>query len=145
MAFPPEGSGEPKVDIFNLWEGANLKLKIRTVGEGQKKFPNYDMSTFDNPAPLADNDEAIEAVWKQAYPLKPFIDPSNFKSYDDLKSRLDRVLGRKEGPPTARTQELRSEDVAKKPALVTAAGDADEEDDAELTERAKFFDQLNKD
>jgi hypothetical protein len=35
----------------------------------------------------------MEAVWKKCHSLKAFLDPSNFKSYDELKARLNKVLG----------------------------------------------------
>jgi hypothetical protein len=86
----PQFPGDVKMDAFNLWEGANFKLKVMK----KDNFPNYDKSEFDSPAPLFGGDEAkLEAVWKQAHSLKAFLDPSNFKSYDDLKKRLDKALG----------------------------------------------------
>ena len=39
-----------------------------------------------------DNDNQIEEVWKQQYPLAEFTAASNFKSYEELKTRLDTVL-----------------------------------------------------
>jgi hypothetical protein len=56
--------------------------------------PNYDKSEFAAPAPLFNGDDAqIEKVWKSAYSLKDFLKEENFKSYDELKAKLDRVLG----------------------------------------------------
>ena len=63
-------------------------MKIRKV-DG---FWNYDKSEFDSTKEIADNDEAIEGIWSKQYPLKPFLEESNFKSYDELKSKLDKVL-----------------------------------------------------
>lgn len=84
---PPDG--EAKVNPFDFWNGANFRLKIRTV-EG---YRNYDMSSFASPSPVASMDEETERVWSQEYPLQPFLDEQTFKSYDELKVRLDRVLG----------------------------------------------------
>jgi len=84
----PEFEDEKPVNPFDLWTGANFKLKIRNV-EG---YRNYDKSEFDTPAPLLDNDSELEKVWKSEYPLQEFVDPSQFKSYDDLKVKLYRVL-----------------------------------------------------
>jgi hypothetical protein len=73
---------------FDLWNGANLKLRIRQV-DG---YRNYDMSVFDAPSPLSGDDSKLEAIWKKQYSLKEFLDPKNFKSYDELKSKLNSVL-----------------------------------------------------
>ena len=84
----PQFEDEKPINPFDFWEGADFKLKIRKV-DG---FWNYDKSEFDVPKPIADNDEAIEGIWSKQYPLKPFLEESNFKSYDELKSKLDKVL-----------------------------------------------------
>ena len=84
----PQFEDEKPINPFDFWEGADFKLKIRKV-DG---FWNYDKSEFDSPKPIADNDESIEGIWTKQYPLKPFLEASNFKSYDELKSKLDKVL-----------------------------------------------------
>jgi hypothetical protein len=85
----PQFQDEEAVNPFDLWAGANFKLKIRNV-EG---YRNYDKSEFDKPAPLLKDDEELEAVWKQEHSLKEFLAPSNFKTYEELQARLNRVLG----------------------------------------------------
>ena len=85
----PEFEDESPVDVFNLWEGANFKLKIRKV-DG---FSNYDKSEFITPAPLFEDDAKLEETWNSQHPLEEFVNEKNFKSYDELKSRLDIVLG----------------------------------------------------
>ena len=87
-AMQPEFEDETPINPFDFWEGANFKLKIRKV-DG---YWNYDKSEFDSPTALFDNDGQIEEVWKKAYPLAEFTAASNFKSYDELKQRLDTVL-----------------------------------------------------
>ena len=87
-AMQPAFEDETPVNPFDFWEGANFKLKIRKV-DG---YWNYDKSEFEAPSPLFDNDDAIEEVWKQQYALNEFTAPTNFKSYDALKTRLDMVL-----------------------------------------------------
>lgn len=84
----PSFEGEEAVNPFDLWEGANFKLKIRQV-EG---YRNYDKSEFDKVGPLA-SDKEMEAIWKQEYSLQELIDRSKFKTYEELKERLDKVLG----------------------------------------------------
>lgn len=90
----PEFDDEQPIEVFDLWEGANFKLKIRKV-DG---YSNYDKSEFTSPAPLFDDDAKLEKVWNTEYPLQEFLDPKNFKSYDELKKRLDIVLGNVESP-----------------------------------------------
>jgi hypothetical protein len=85
----PTFEDENPINPFDFWEGANFKIKIRQV-EG---YRNYDKSEFEAPSPVADTDEAIEAIWNQQHSLQELIDPKNFKSYDELKSKLNMVLG----------------------------------------------------
>jgi hypothetical protein len=84
----PEFPDEQPVNPFDLWEGANFRLKIRQY-EG---YPNYDKSEFEDAAPLFDDDEKLEEVWKQEHYLQELIDAKNFKSYAELKAKLYRVL-----------------------------------------------------
>jgi len=84
----PAFEDESPVNPFDFWEGAEFKLKIRKV-DG---YWNYDKSEFGTPAPLFDNDDEIEAIWKKQYPLAEFSAESNFKSYNELKTRLGTVL-----------------------------------------------------
>ena len=88
-AMNPQFADEKPMNPFDLWEGANFKLKIRTV-EG---YRNYDKSEFAEAGPLFEDDKKLEAVWKSEHLLQPFMAPENFKSYDDLKARLNKVLG----------------------------------------------------
>ena len=104
-AMKPEFEDEKPINPFDFWERANFKLKIRKV-DG---FWNYDKSEFDSKTPIKPNDEAIEEIWTKQYPLKPFLAPDNFKSYDELKAKLDKVLSGVRSTGTA-------EDVAIPPA-----------------------------
>jgi hypothetical protein len=88
-AMQPEFQDEKPMNPFDFWDGANFKLKIRQV-EG---YRNYDKSEFATPSPVSDDDAAIEAIWTQQHSLSKIVDPSNFKSYDELKKKLDFVLG----------------------------------------------------
>ena len=74
----PDFQDETPVNPFDLWHGANFKLKLRKV-DG---YWNYDKSEFEAPAPLLEDDEALEKVWKSQYSLTEFTAPTNFKSYD---------------------------------------------------------------
>ena len=85
----PEFEDETPLNPFDLWEGANFKLKIRKV-DG---FSNYDKSEFEASTPVNDEDSKMEELWKTEHSLSEFTDPKNFKTYSELKEKLDRVLG----------------------------------------------------
>lgn len=79
-----------KFDPFNFWEGANFKLKIRNVSD----FRNYDMSEFMSQSKLNNlSDEELEKIWRMEYSLADFVSPDKFKSYDELKTKLDEAIG----------------------------------------------------
>jgi len=87
-AMQPAFEDETPINPFDFWEGANFKLKIRKV-DG---YWNYDKSEFESASALKTSDEELESIYKGEYSLQEFMAPSNFKSYDELKSRLDAVL-----------------------------------------------------
>lgn len=101
-AMNPRFQDETPLNPFDFWEGANFKIKIRKV-EG---WSNYDSSEFAEPSQLAD-DSQLESIWKQEHSLKEIIDPKNFKSYDELKSKLNKVLGL--NTPSVQEQNVDSE------------------------------------
>ena len=85
----PAFDDEIAINPFDFWKGTDFKLKIRKV-DG---FWNYDKSEFGGkPSALFDDDDKLEEVWKKQYSLKDYTAPTNFKSYDELKTRLDTVL-----------------------------------------------------
>jgi|TARA_R110000782_G_scaffold70310_5_gene141346 hypothetical protein len=104
----PQFADESPVNPFDFWEGANFKLKIRQV-EG---YRNYDKSEFEAPEALAE-DDALEAIWEKQHALSEFTDPNNFKSYDELQAKLNRVLGLDGGINEARSRSV--EDIAPAP------------------------------
>lgn len=85
----PEFEDDEQINPFDFWEGANFKLKIRKV-EG---YRNYDKSEFAGKSAISDDDDEIEAIWDKEHSLQEFLDPKNFKTYDELKKKLDMVLG----------------------------------------------------
>ena len=87
-AMQPAFEDEKPINPFDFWKGANFKLKIRKV-DG---YWNYDKSEFEGVSQLKESDNDIKAIWEKQYPLKPFVDPSNFKTYDELKEKLNRVI-----------------------------------------------------
>ena len=89
-AMSPEFQDETPLNPFDYWEGANFKLKIRTV-DG---FVNYDRSEFDSISPLFDGDDAkLESLYNKQHSLQELIAPDQFKSFDELKEKMERVLG----------------------------------------------------
>ncbi len=100
----PQFQDESPVNPFDLWKGANFKIKIAKV-EG---YVNYDRSSFDVPGALAD-DAKLETIYNQEYSLKEFNDPETFKPYDQLKLKLTRVLG-ENGAVTSSAESMELED-----------------------------------
>jgi hypothetical protein len=88
-AMNPEFADETPLNPFDLWEGANFKMKIRNV-EG---YRNYDKSEFAAPSALSDDEAKLETIYNKEHSLKEFVEKKNFKSFDQLKARLDKVLG----------------------------------------------------
>ena len=138
-AMQPEFEDESPINPFDFWQGADFKLKIRKV-DG---YWNYDKSEFAAPAPLLKDDDAMEAIWKTEYSLQALVAADQFKSYEDLKKRLDYVLGVKKAPARVDV-EVRDEDdargsykpdfasrkVAEEAVSAAPAASNDEEDDA---------------
>jgi hypothetical protein len=124
----PQFEDEDPVNPFDFWKGANFKLKIRNV-EG---YRNYDKSEFDSATPLADDDQ-MESIWKKQHSLAEFVDPKNFKSYDELKAKLQMVLAATgASAPRAEVTSLEEDmpkPVAAKPAAKPKA-DFDDTDDS---------------
>jgi hypothetical protein len=140
-AMNPEFSDETAKNPFDLWEGANFKLKIRQV-EG---YRNYDKSEFDTVSPVSNDDEVLKKIWDSEYSLQELLDKKHFKSYEDLKRRLEKAIGVSENTPYApmNEPEMASAPVFKTaaaPVAATAASAFDDED-----EDLSFFKNLAKD
>ena len=125
-AMNPQFEDEKAINPFDLWAGADFKLKIRNV-EG---YRNYDKSEFASVGTLGDySDDELEKIWKKEHSLKEFLDPSKFKSYDELKARLDKVLGVDGSAPKPRTTVEQIKEQARKPAPVATAEVGTDDDD----------------
>ena len=121
-AISPAFEDEAAINPFDLrGEGANFKIKIRKV-DG---YWNYDKSEFEGVSQIKESDDDIKNIWSKQYPLNPFVDPSNFKTYDELKEKLNRVImGQRNTetvenvdlPPQSTTSVPSSSDVKSKPA-----------------------------
>ena len=145
-AMQPEFEDEESIDPFDFWKGANFKLKAKNVAG----YRNYDSSEFAVPGPLLDDDDALEALWKKQNSLAELVAPSQFKSYEELKTRLDSVLGTKgsrrtdeevndeddyRGSAPSLTEDLRGELNSLKSSRSVAV---DDEDDESLSYFAKL-------
>jgi len=84
----PEFKDETPLNPFDLWEGANFKIKMRQV-DG---FPNYDKSEFTESCPLNSDEKKLEEVWKQQYSLNEIVEEKNFKNYAELEARFNTVI-----------------------------------------------------
>ena len=110
----PQFADEDPINPFDFWEGADFKLKIRNV-EG---YRNYDKSEFSNQSVLSEDDTKLEQIYDKMFDLQEFIDPVNYKTYDELKSKLQRVLGEDTvsmGAPTMKEEVQMNEPVAAAP------------------------------
>lgn len=108
-AANPAFEDQAKFDAFDMWTGANFRLRAKSV-EG---YTNYDDSVFDTPGPLSSDDTKLEAIWKAEFSLKALIDPKKFPEYDELKKRLDKVLGTQGGSVAPKTVESAKPNVSK--------------------------------
>jgi hypothetical protein len=112
-AMQPEFQDETPVNVFDLWEGANFKLKIKKVAG----YWNYDSSEFDSVSALSADDTVLEKVWKSEYSLAAFTSADSFKTYEELEARLNLVLGVTSRParPSYSEDEEDFEPVAEEP------------------------------
>ena len=132
-AMNPAFEDETAINPFDLWKGANFKLKIRKV-DG---YQNYDKSEFESPSALMNDDDELEKIWKQEYSLQDSVSDKEFKAYDDLKARLDKVLGATDVPKTTVEQAR-----AKVPSLPPRAEhDIASDDDDDMAYFSKLAEQ----
>jgi hypothetical protein len=160
-AMQPEFDDEDPINPFDFWQGANFKIKI-VKKDG---YWNYDKSEFDRVAPLLDDDDALEALWKKEYSLTAITAPDQFKTYEELEKRMNYVLGvGGTSTPTQSRAVVEQEDVyesysspvtredkvmeeleqsynrSKSPSLPVISQDTDDEDDA-----LSYFQRLAED
>ena len=141
-AMQPEFEDEEAIDPFDFWQGANFKLKAKNVAG----YRNYDSSEFAAVSPLLNDDDALESLWKKQFSLAELVAGDQFKTYEELKTRLDSVLGNKK---TATPEyEVADEDDGRGAAeeLVTAAvsttpSSVNEDDDDALSYFAKLAEE----
>jgi hypothetical protein len=132
----PSFADEKAVNPFDFWEGADFKLKIRNV-EG---YRNYDKSEFGSPEALYGADEPkLEQVYNNLHNLSEFTDPKNYKTYDELKTKLSRVLGEEMagGAPTVQ-QMVQVNEPAPAPVMPSAEQVVADDDDDTMSYFAKL-------
>ena len=150
-AISPAFEDEQAINPFDLREGANFKIKIRKV-DG---YWNYDKSEFDSTSPLFEDEAKLNTVFSQVHSLNEVIAPSEFKSYEELKEKLDRVLGLS-GAVSSSTAESIAEDqeevpwsnvntesVADEPVIASADSTSEQSSDGE--EAMDYFKRLAED
>ena len=134
----PTFEDETPVNVFDLWEGADFKLRQRKV-EG---YPNYDQSVFNAPAPVAEDEDAILAVVNAQHKLTEFVDKKNFKTYEELSRKLVSVLNSEMATPTAASMDdgddgytppVRQAAAAAKPAVKISKPSDDGDDDEAMS------------
>ena len=120
-AMNPAFEDETAVNPFDMWQGANFKLKIRKV-DG---YWNYDKSEFDSVSEIEGGDDRLEEIYNGLHSLQDFVDPKNFKTYDELKEKLHKTLTGSSVKGTVEVYNPPSEAVA---AADEAIATTDEED-----------------
>jgi len=98
-SMQPQYEDETAVNPFDLWKGANFKMKIAQVAG----FRNYDRSEFGGAEALNADDTVLEDIYNKEYSLKEFTDPSTYKTYSELNLKLTRVLGEDGGTSEEKT------------------------------------------
>ena len=148
----PEFEGETAMNPFDLWEGANFRMKIKTekkTATNPKGFRNYDSSEWDQPAPLSEDESLMESAWKNAYSLKDLIAPDKFKSFEDLKARFEKVTGEVENAaeraPRDAAPEPRQKRSAPEPDAGNTAEDVDVDTGSADDEDLEYYQNLLKD
>jgi len=134
-AMNPAFEDETPINPFDFWKGANFKLKITKVAG----YQNYDKSEFTSAAPLSENDEELEKIWKAESALSELVADKEFKSYEFLKTRLEKVLGLNDDgdAPRARTTVEQAKAAPKKP----VSFDAPSEDDDDMAYFSKLAEE----
>jgi hypothetical protein len=132
----PQFPDEKPVNPFDMWEGADFVLKIRNV-EG---YRNYDKSEFKSPAAVMDDDAQLEVLYNKQHDLSEWTDPKNYKSYDELKTRLAAVLG--ESAPRTFQAEVALDEVQQPPSMPTRRSAVETSDAAGEDDTLSYFAKL---
>ena len=138
----PTFEDEKPVNVFDLWEGANFKLRMRK----KDGYSNYDESVFGEPSPASSDENTLLTIVNSQYKLSEFVDRKNFKSYDELKKKLEEVLSG-DSYVSKSAADIAEEDVAppksvapSRPAPTMKSVDADEDEDDVMS----YFEKIAK-
>lgn len=112
----PAFADETPVNPYDFWEGADFKLKIQQVAG----YRNYDKSEFSAAKALSDDEAKLETIYNTLYSLSEIVDPKNFKTYEELKAKLNRVLG-EEGAVMTTAESVSLDETMSAPMQRTAA------------------------
>lgn len=134
-ALRPKFQDDTPINPFDFWEGADFKLKVLK----KDGYWNYDSSEFSSPSALLDgNDDELKEVYDKLHNITEFVNPDNFKSYEDLQARLDKVLGNSPSTSTRKKidpelqEELDEEyEEAKSSKSISKVDDEDDDEDAD--------------
>jgi len=139
-AMKPQFPDEKPLNPFDMWEGADFVLKISSELVGGKPLPKYDASYFKAQSALIGGDEAqLEIIYNCQHAIGEFVDPTTFKSYDELKARLNMVLG--ESAPRTIRETATLDNTMDAPVLKTAENHS-MSDTAEPDETMDYFAKL---
>ena len=134
----PQFQDETPVNPYDFWEGADFKLKIQQVAG----YRNYDKSEFAGMKALSEDDAKLEAIYNTLYSLAEIVDPKSFKTYAELKAKLNRVLGEEgavmttaeavslDEPTAAPMQRAAAEPVPQATFVPQTAATTDDDDDS---------------
>lgn len=129
-AMNPQFEDETPINPFDMWKGANFKLKITKVAG----YQNYDKSEFESSSALSNDDAELERIWKSEFSLQELVSDKEFKGYDVLKNRLEKVLGLNGEAPAPKTTVEQMKAQPKK----TVSDDGPPWDEAEDDDMAYF-------
>lgn len=138
-SMQPQFPDEKPVNPFDMWEGADFTIKIRKL-DG---YPNYDASSFKSASAISGGDEQLEELYNKQHQSSEWTDPKSYKTYDELRSRLAKVLG-ESAPRTVKEEFALDDEIpsfenrsasaptnrsAPEPTIPTAESSMDDDDD----------------
>jgi hypothetical protein len=145
--FPNADGIDDPIDIWDYYDGANFKLKIKKTGrdDSGRSHPDYSTSEFMSPSELPE--DLIEKANNEMVDLREFVDPTKFKSYTDLLEKYKKVIGVSsidsgyESPKTEQSV-IRIE---KEEDLSVETDESSESLDTQVQEEDDFFSRLRDD